>query len=146
MDALVSIDQTQIEGWVIALKEESLTTDTRDILDGLREGGHVTIFDDETGYHVDAKFAKTAMEHEEVASGIDVELPTGRLRVVPPEEAVAFKVKFGTPLDLQDARSIIARQGPALDQARLLSLGIRLGIVDGIRSLVDAVERARKGS
>lgn len=145
VDALVSIENSKVDEWVVALRNESLSVDARDIHDGLREGGHVTIFDDETGYHVDVKLAKTAMEREEIASGLNVDLPTGRLRVVPPEEAVAFKVLFGTPLDLQDARSILARQGASIDQAKLLSLGIKLGIVDALRKLVDDVERARKG-
>lgn len=122
-----------------ALAGEGLDAAAADFRDAHLDGSHVTVFHSRTLFHVAVKLARNADELAEVKDAIRVTLGAGEMRIVRPEEAIAFKLLFGTPLDLHDARSMLVRQRGRLDLPRLRALGTRLGVADVLeRALADA--------
>src|SRR5581483_5417317 len=104
VDALV-VPPATFGAFVEALGREGLVVDPRDLEDARRDGSHVSVFDDATGFHVDCKMVKSDLERGEVARARIVPFDGGKLVVIAPEETIAFKLKFGSPQDVQDARS-----------------------------------------
>ena len=127
VDVLVSLRIEQVPRFAVALRSEGLVVDERDFEDAFRDDSHVTIFDDKSPFHVDCKIAR-GEESAEVDRAVEVAYEGERLRLVAPEETIAFKLKFGSPQDVQDARSILVRQEGRLDLARLRDLARRLGV------------------
>lgn len=140
IDALLLLAPPQVEPLTAALAARGLQVSAADFRDAIGEGGHVTIFDEASPFHVDAKLARTPEEREEVLRAETVTLASGTLRVVPPEETVAFKLAYGTPLDVQDARSILVRRAGRLDEDRLRDLARRLGVTESLERLRAEVE------
>lgn len=133
--ALVDLPAASIAEFVAALSTESLTVTADDFRDALRDRSHVTIFDEASRFHVDAVIARSPGEREEVERAARVELGDGALSVVAPEDTIVFKVRFGSPQDLQDARSILVRQAGRLDRARLEDVAERLGVAEALADL-----------
>lgn len=136
-DALVSFQAGDATAFVQALASQSLQASEDDLRDALKEGSHVTVFDTGSMFHVDLKLARTPEERREVTEAEDVEYGKGRLRVARPEDVIAYKLLFGSPQDLADARSILVRQEKRLRWAELDALSRRLGV----RSLLVGVAR-----
>lgn len=128
VDALVSLPPAQVDVLARKLRDRALDVDPQDLRDALRENGHASAFDRHSAFHVDIAFARRPEEVEEVARGTDLQLPGGRVRVVGPEDTVAFKLRFGSEQDLKDARSILVRQDGRLDEERLQAVAQRLGV------------------
>lgn len=125
---LLAYHEEDIPGLDGALAGEDLDVRARDLRLSLKDGSHVTVFDDRSRFHVDVKPALEPLEKEEVERAEEIEFEGARLRFAPPEDTIAFKLRFGSPRDLDDARSILARQRGRLDRDRLRSLGSRLGV------------------
>jgi hypothetical protein len=51
-----------------------------------------------------------------------------------------FKLKFGSPQDIQDARSILVRQAGRLDMARLRALAETIGVRTALDALVSETD------
>lgn len=134
-DALVILRAGELDRLVEALREERLAVDVRDLVDALQDGSHVSIFADDSPFYVDLKPARSADEREEVERAVVVPMGASKLRVVPPEETVAYKLLFGSPKDVQDARSILVRNRGALDEDRLTALAARLGVEAALADL-----------
>lgn len=135
VNTLVLYDEARVPALVSALRAEGSSVDPRDLLDALREGGPVSVFHEGSVFWLDAKVAKSAVEREQIADAASVIVRGQALRIVRPEETIAFKLAFGTPKDVQDARSILVRQEGALDEARLAAFAARLGVVDKLATL-----------
>jgi DNA-binding transcriptional MocR family regulator len=118
-----------------------LTADPRDLVDALREGGHVTVFHEGSVFWLDVKPARSAAELLEVTDAAEVEIRGQPLRIVRPEETIAFKIAFGSPKDEQDALSILTRQDGSLDEARLTDFALRLGVAEKLRQLRERIGR-----
>ena len=132
---LVAYDEERIPAFVTALRAESLSADFRDLIDAQRDRGHVSVFREGSVFWLDLRLARTAVERGEIADAASVEVRGQALRVVRPEDTIAFKLSFGSPKDLQDALSILVRQAGALDESRLLALAHRLGVADALSEL-----------
>lgn len=132
MDALVALPPERVPGFVAALGQEGFSVDGRDFADAMVDGSHVTVFDQQSPFHVDVKLATTAPEMEELKDSVEITFSDGAVAVPQPEEVVAFKLSYGSPQDLQDARSILARQAERLDRARLRALARRLDVEDAL--------------
>lgn len=143
VDALVRLRGERIESFVRACKEQGLQTSREDVESALAEGGHVSVFDLSSSYHVDVKPARTAEEEAQVISAMDVRFPEGRLRVARPEHTVAYKLLFGRPQDLADARSIVVRQQGKLRWEDLRSLCRRLRVTSRLNSLLKELDIGR---
>lgn len=134
VDALVAVRPEEVARLVQALAAERLRADPRDFDDARHDGLHV-IHDDANGFHVDCKLATTTDEADELRHARDVAYEDGRLRIVGPEDTIAFKLKFGSAQDLQDARSIWVRQEGRLDLTRLRDVARRLGVQKALDEL-----------
>ena len=139
VDAII-VAPTAFGPFVEALAREGLVVDPRDLEDARRDGSHVSVFDDATGFHVDCKMVKSDLERGEIARARIVPFEDGRLVVIAPEEAIAFKLKFGSPQDIQDARSILVRQAGRLDMARLRALAETIGVRTALDALVSETD------
>lgn len=141
VDTLLAYTEAQVPGLVLALRSEHLTVDPRDLVDALRDGGHVTVFHEGSVFWLDVKPARSAAELVEVDEAAEVEIRGQHLRIVRPEETIAFKLAFGSPKDEQDALSILTRQDGALDEARLTGFALRLGVADKLMKLRERASR-----
>jgi hypothetical protein len=135
VDAMVVLAEPQAEGFVAALHAAGLAASAHDFHAAFRDPAHVTVFDDRTGFHVDVKLARTAAEREQVADAVAIPFRDGALVVARPEDTIAFKLRFGSPQDLADARSILVRQAGKLDENRLQAWALRLDVVAALRAV-----------
>lgn len=134
--SLSSWRKDQAEEFSRALHAEGLHVALDDLLDA-PEDGSLTVFDADGIFHVDVKPARTPDETDELGNARLVHVDGAPLRIAAPEETIAFKLAFGNPQDIQDARSILVRQAGALDTTRLEQVAARLGIrpaLDQMRS------------
>lgn len=143
IDALLDLREQDVVRLAEALAQEGLTASAADFRDTLREGGHVTIFDPESAFHVDAKLCRTPGERDQVRDASEVPFHGSRLRFARPEDTVVYKLLYGSPQDLADAATILARQGSSLDEARMMALALKLGVAPALRELEAKVQRAR---
>lgn len=127
--------ERDVPALVAALSAEGLSASPRDVLDTMREGGHVTIFDEATSFHVDAKITRTPQERAQIADAVEVPFHGDRLRVVRAEDTIAYKLLYGTDQDVKDARGILVRQEGRLDAARLEAQAARLGVLARLRDV-----------
>ncbi|HUR70063.1 MAG TPA: hypothetical protein VM370_12530 [Candidatus Thermoplasmatota archaeon] len=145
VDALVVLPDAKVESFAAAIRHEGLTVSMADLRDVLRQGGHVTIFDPESSFHVDAKLCRTASEREQVEQAAEVPFHGAKLRFARAEDTVAYKLLYGTPQDVNDAATILARQAGKLDEGRLMSIALKLGVAPALRELEAKVQRGLKG-
>lgn len=141
VDCLLDLSPSKDEALARALEAESLRVNARDFAAGREERSHITIFDDLGPFHVDCKLAMTPDEKQQVREAVVVPLSVGAVRVVRPEETIVYKVKFGTPRDLQDAASILAVQRGKLDKARITAFAIRAGVAKEVAAFLQRHER-----
>lgn len=140
VDTLIRLKKDQLERFQRHLSDEGLDASPQDFLDSLGDGSHVTVFDREGGFHVDVKLARNSDEEAEIDRAILVSMTGGHVRVARPEDVVAFKLSFGSPQDLQDARSILVRQKPHLDIDMLKQMASRLGTTSLLEALLEELE------
>ncbi|HLE47174.1 MAG TPA: hypothetical protein VI818_02665 [Candidatus Thermoplasmatota archaeon] len=136
VDALARLETKRIEALFLSCKGERLQFEVEDARDALRGEGHLTIFDLDSPYHVDVKVARTVPEVLQVSSGVSVEFEEGILHVASPEDTVAYKLLFGSPQDIADARSILVRQQARLDWATMLKTCVRLGVAKKLEGVL----------
>lgn len=141
-DALVDAEPTDAETLRAALASRGLVIDPRDLIDAFVDESHVTIVAENSIFYVDAKLARTALEKRQVAEAGEIPFREGRLRVVRPEETIAFKLSFGSPKDVQDAKSILIRAKDKLDRSRLLAFAIELGVADRLKEVQTEIDFA----
>ena len=142
VDALVKLNKTQAETLASALRNHDLQASAADFTDALRDRSHVTAFDSKSPIHVDIKIAATPEELAEISGARDIDFAPGRLRVVRPEDTIAFKLLFGSLQDLADARSILVRQKERLDLAALRVLCKRLKVLAALEAEMKRVGTA----
>lgn len=136
VDVLLDLrSEANVAALVAALGAEGLSVSPRDLIDSLREGGHATVFDEATSFHVDAKLARSSNERAQIADAIDVPFHGDHLRVARAEDTIAYKLSYGTDQDVKDARSILVRQQGRLDAARLEAFAARLGVLPRLRDI-----------
>jgi len=143
VDALLDLDEANVARLTEALTSEGLTASAADFREVLREGGHVTIFDPASSFHVDAKICRTPGERDQVKDAAEVNFHGSRLRFARAEDTVVYKILYGSPQDVTDAATILARQAGKLDEARMLALALKLGVAPALRELEAKVRRAR---
>lgn len=136
VDTIVVLDPPRLSAFASALRAEGLEFDERDLTDALTDGAHVSIFDPRTLFHVDIKPARSAAEREQAEFAIVLTTTMGPLRVATAEHTVAYKLLYGSPQDLADARSILIRQAGRLDIPRLRALADALGVGSQLDTLL----------
>lgn len=141
VDALLEYSEADAEALVLALSAEGLTGDARDFIDALSDGTHVTVFHEKSVFWLDIKPARSVIERQQVADAAEVTIRAQRIRIVRPEETIAFKLAFGSPKDEQDAASILVRQAGALDETRLSEFAAKLGVATKLARLREDLPR-----
>ena len=68
-----------------------------------------------SGIRVDFIFSNTTYEQAAIARATHVELAGASLPVAAPEDLILLKLFAGRPRDVEDARSVVARQGERLN-------------------------------
>lgn len=136
VDVLIDLAPSQDDAFVAALFKEGLELDPRDLRDARDDRSHVTIHHPPSTFHVDLKLATTPEERDEIAGGVVVELGRGRVVIPSPEQVIAYKLLYGTPQDVADARSILVRQEGRLDLPGLRDLASRLGVAEALAQLL----------
>lgn len=135
VDALVALEPSQVEAFVKSCSAEGFRLQAEDLRASATDGSHCTALDALSAYHVDIKLAATQEERTQAREALQIELEGGSLRLARAEETVAFKLKFGSPQDVLDAKSILARQGSNIDWARLGRFAERLGVAKELHRL-----------
>lgn len=141
LDTLVQVRESQDKAFASALAEEGLRLDVRDLASARADPGHVSIFDERSQFHLDVKLASTAAELDQIEAAHSVSLGEKTLRVASPEDTIAFKVAYGSPQDLQDARSIMIRQLERMDLDRLRRTAHRLDVLDPVEAMLLEAQR-----
>lgn len=136
VDALLILRDEDVARFCDSLRKGSLDVGERDLRDAIADRSHVTIFDPLTRFHVDARTARDAAEAAQIRSAIPVDFKGALLRISRPEETIAFKLKYASEQDLQDAASILVRQDGRLDLARLHVLASQLGVTAALERLI----------
>lgn len=136
IDVLVALGLPDIDRFVRCLRAEGLAASDFDLREAFRDPGQVTVSGEAIGILIDLKLARTPSEAAQVRSAVDVAYEAGRLRVARPEDMVVFKLKFGSPRDVQDARSILVRQAGRLDLRRMWALAERIGVRAALHGLL----------
>lgn len=85
---------------------------------------------------MESKLAITPLEKAQFREARAITISSGTLRIARPEDTIAFKVKFGSPRDLQDAVSILHPQRGQLDEQRLLAFALQPGVADQLHELM----------
>lgn len=68
-----------------------------------------------TDIRVDLIFSTTAYEHAAIARAVEVDVGGERVPFASAEDLILLKLFAGRARDLEDARSVVDRQGPRLD-------------------------------
>lgn len=139
VDCLLELRPGEETGFASALREEGFAVNPLDFIDARRDRSHVTIHDDHGLFHVDCKLAEGPVEAQQLEDAAHLSISTGTLRVARPEETIAFKIRFGSPQDIQDALSILRVQHGKLEEARLLAFAQKLGVESKLADLRNQV-------
>ena len=142
IDALVKLSEPEVEAFVGSLAAHQLKALAEDLHDALKGEGHVSVFDASSPIHVDIKLAIRPEEIREVDHAEQIAFAQGQLCVARPEDVVAYKLVFGSPQDLADARSILVRQKARLDWRALNALCSQLGVTGDLDKLLAEIGRA----
>lgn len=142
IDLLLDVDEASAHMLSASLARAGLGMSVDDVRDVLREGGHVTIFDQRSIYHADALLAQNAPVRLEIRDAREAVVFGARCRVVAPEDLLVHKLRFGSAQDVRDAEGIYARQRERLDRPALAAKAARLGVEPQLRDLEARVDRA----
>lgn len=92
---------------------------------------------------VDLSLALPGFEEEAIARAVDYEVGPGRaVRLCTAGDLVVYKCVAGRPQDLLDVEGIVARQGDALDAARVRGWVTEFAQLTGDREIAARFERA----
>lgn len=142
VDAVVDYEDEGIPSLVGTLDAHGFRVEERDLRHGLEEGGHVTVFDTGSIYHVDVKPATDEAAKATVEGGRHLEVDGHDVVVASPEDTIAHKLVFGSEQDIADAESVYVRQQGRLDVEHLEARCRDLGVVDALRAMEERIADA----
>jgi len=132
IDSIVSLRKDQVEGLVASLVRHRLRARGEDFHDSL----DVTVHAEDSAFHVDVKLSDSEETERELERAREESFEGGRLRIASPEDTIAWKLRFGSPQDVADARSIWIRQQGRLDLQALKGTARRLGVADALADIM----------
>lgn len=139
LDIVLKINYADVERFMEAMDAEGFEFQGDNVAAALVDRGRVGVRDKDSPIAIELRLAKSVDEKAEVSSAIEVPLKGGKLRVAPPEETIAFKLRGGTPLDVAEARSVLARQAGRLDVTRLREAAGRLGVAPALDKAMEEI-------
>lgn len=141
LDLVVKVTYADVERFMEAIDAEGFEFAGDNVAAALVDRGRIGVRDKDSRIAIELHLAKSEDEKSEIDSAIEVPLNGSKLRIAPPEETIAFKLKSGTAIDAEEARSVLARQAGHLDIARLRASAARLGVERALDAALDAVAR-----
>lgn len=135
IEVLIDLSEDEVDAFVAALETEGFEVDRYALERAFKDPAHVSVFDDRSAVHVDLNLVTDVDERREVEAAVVVEMGGGSLQIAPPEEVIAWKLRYGTPRDLDDAEGVYVRQQDRLDVERLEARCRDLEVLDDLRSL-----------
>lgn len=135
IDTIVSLRRAQVEGFMSALRRHQLRATAQDFLDSMEDGSHVTVHASGSAFHIEVKLSDSKETETELDRAREERFEGRSLRIASPEDTIAWKLRFGSPQDVADARSIWIRQKGKLDLAALWATAEALGVDAALRDL-----------
>jgi len=141
IDFVVNLENFDIENFVEFCKKNELSVDPYDLVDGMKDGGQITIMDFPNNVRIDMKFAlstwdKGAIENKEIFSYENQDIS-----ICSPEYLIMNKIYKGSRIDIEDAYSIYFQNTKRLDKSVLDFLAIYFGIE---KDFQDFIKKSRK--
>lgn len=136
VDALLDLLPETTAAFVSAASREGLECDAHDFEDARIDHAHVTMHHPASGFHIDIKLVRHDDERRQIEAAHRLRVADGSVVVPRPEDVVAYKLLYGSPQDIADARSILVRQAGRLDLAHLRDLARRLRVLDAFERLL----------
>lgn len=96
-----------------------------------------------TDIRVDLIFSTTAYEHAAIARAVEVDVGGERVPFASAEDLILLKLFAGRARDLEDARSVVDRQGPRLDWRYLERWAAEFATVPGREELPGRLQALR---
>ncbi|WP_309492711.1 hypothetical protein [Candidatus Hecatella orcuttiae] len=125
VDLVVEHDEEKLRRFVEELNRGGFTVPWEWVERSLEEKTHFTVQDTLSPYRLDVKVLQPG---EGLGRTVEAVVDGRPMRLTAPEELVALKLRLGSDLDLEDARSIVARQGSRLDVQYLLRKAEEQGV------------------
>lgn len=96
-----------------------------------------------SGIRVDLIFSTTAFEHAAIARAVELDIGGERVPFASAEDLILLKLFAGRARDLEDARSVVDRQGPRLDWRYLERWAAEFATVAGREELPGRLQALR---
>ena len=133
-------DIAAIEAACTALDLEPLV---EDLASFARETFVCPLRDSTTGIRVDLILSTTPYEHAAIARAVEVDIGGEAVPFASAEDLVLLKLFAGRERDLEDARSVVARQGARLDWRYLDYWAASFAAIPGREELPDRLQALR---
>jgi len=141
VDVVIDLKDKDVPTLVKALTERGFSVTESDVLSGLKEKSHFTVFDRRSVFRIDAKGAYGSRELETLRTRRKIIIDKTVCYLASPEDMIANKLLTGTLQDTRDAEGIYVRQMQYLDINGLKAATRRLGVAT---ELTKMQERVRK--
>lgn len=129
LDVIIVLEAKNIDELSENLREMGFSVDINDFNESLQEKTHVTIFDEHSEYHIDAKGVYNKFDALTVRNRAVVPYEGHTMHIASAEDTLAHKLLFGGYQDVKDAESILLRQSE-LDMNYLEELCKDMGVLD----------------
>lgn len=124
------------------LRDDDFSISTDDIREALKEKSHFTVFDNKSVYRLDIKGVYTELDKQSFGRRVKKRIDDLEIWMNSAEDAVLFKLMFGSEQDLNDARSILLRQ-KNLDMDYLNKKSKELKVDDKLSKLLKEIKQKR---
>ncbi|MBI4451604.1 hypothetical protein HY642_06535 [Candidatus Woesearchaeota archaeon] len=136
IDIIIVIKEEDITRFARFCKKHHLSADEEEIKDALNEKSHVTVFDEESVYRLDVKGVYDELDRITFARRTKVHFRDFDLWVNTPEDSILAKLVYGSPQDLDDAKTMLLRQEGKLDLAYLKTQAQRFKVLQSLTVLM----------
>lgn len=109
----------KMEKFLEEAEKLNLVIDKDDFKKSFEKGGHFSIFNKNSIFYLDCKFAFTNLDEETLKDKVVLKIFEKRIKFSSPEILIISKLIFGSSKDLEDVRSILIRSWKKIDFKKL---------------------------
>ncbi len=135
IDFLIILKEENIKKFLEFCNKTGLSADEDEIKQALKEKSHVTIFDNESVYRLNIKGIYDELDKITFSRRKKVKFRNLNIWVNTPEDSILAKLVYGSPQDLNDAKSIFLRQKEGIDINYLKKQAKYFKVIDLLNSL-----------
>jgi hypothetical protein len=139
VDVIADITPAKVTSIASAFHRLGFLASAQDLHDALIEGGHCTIQDSRSAYHIDLVPASTEGHRAALRTKRRVAWRGRELPMAAPEHTIVVKLQWGSDQDLEDAFGMYVRQKGTLDVRMMRAFAAKRGMS---RELTDLEDRA----